>query len=132
MTQFALARSRKQINGLTSLAEVEDGFLSRVAFELFPAVSLNEIYRFDFGGKDIDSLMIDAQKAVIDKNSFQETALYKAVKAVAENVDDFVFWYGADYDELSYIYDVSVLLRKLEDAVSDSFCEIYIHYKKAV
>lgn len=131
MTQFALAKAGRQHSGLKSIFELEDEFLRGAAIDLFPGVSLNEIYFLDVGGKDIDSLMLDAQKAVNDKKCFRETELYKAIEMVSDSVDELVFWYSSDYDDLDYVYDVPELLRKLEGAVSDSFCEVYGRYRKS-
>ncbi|MPY26902.1 hypothetical protein [Shewanella sp. YLB-07] len=131
MTQFALVTTSNAMDGLRSVESFGDEFLLGVAAKLFPGSPLNKVYLLNVGGKDVDSLMLDAQKAVIDNKVFQKTELYKVVNKVAQYVDDFVFWYGSDYDELEYVYDVADLLGKLEREVGDSFCEAYVHYKKA-
>jgi hypothetical protein len=132
MTQFALVTTSKDLDCLQPVDSLGDNFLLGVATKLFPGLPLNKVCLLSVGGKGIDSLMLDAQKAVIDSKSFQETELYKVVDEVAPNVDDFVFWYGSDFDELEYVYNVADLLGRLETSVSDSFCEAYVFYKKAV
>ena len=130
MTQFALARTSKQLDCLESVTELQDSFLLKSAFDLFPEVPLNEIYRIRVKSKDIDDLILDAQKAVVNMQEFQKTEFYRTVKNIAEKVDDLVFWYGSDYDDLDYTYEIPALLLELERNVNDSFCEAYIRYKK--
>lgn len=131
MTQFALV---KMNNGGPSLKPVEglrDDFLSGVARKLFPDSAIDQIFVINTDGKDIDSLMLDAQKLVIDSSEFEGTELYSAIGEIAQAADELIFWYGSDCDDLECVYDVTALLKKLEDAVRDSTCELYIHYKKA-
>lgn len=130
MTQFALASLKKYNFESKSLVKVEGDFLSAIAAELFPNISLSDIYTLDVDGKDIDSLMLDAQKDVIDGIRFQETMLYDVVSELAASISELFLWYGSDYDDIDYVYDVPALLDIIESAVSDSACEVYVRYKK--
>ncbi len=56
--------------------------------------------------------------------------IYGVVTEVAASINEFVFWYGSDYGDLDYVYDVPTLLNIIERAVSDSACEVYIRYKR--
>ena len=130
MTQFALITTNNDLDCLQPLDALNDEFLLNVAISLFPGISLNKIYLFDVGGMSVDDLIVDAQRAVLDNKNFQETHLYSGIKKIIDHADDFVFWYGSDYDDLEYASTAKELLEKLEIAVSDSFCEAYVHYKK--
>jgi hypothetical protein len=132
MTQFVLVKTSNSCPDIKPVEGLKDDFLLGVAGKLFPNSSVNEIFVLDVDGEDIDSLMLDAQKLLIESSKFEETAVYSAIGKVAQAVDELIFWYGSDYDDLECVYDVSVLLRKIEDAVSESACELYIHYKKVM
>lgn len=129
MTQFALVKTRNSCPSIKPASGLQDDFLSGVAGKLFPDTSIDQIFVLSAGGKDIDSLMLDAQKLVIESSKFERTALYSAINNVAQAADELIFWYGSDYDDLECVYDVSSLLSKLEEAVKNSTCELYIHFK---
>lgn len=131
MTQFALVKTSNSCPSLKPVEELGDDFLEGVAGKLFPDSSIDEIFVLDVDGEDIDGLMLDAQKLVIESSKFEGTELYSAIGKVAQAADELIFWYGSDYDDLECVYDVPALLSKLEEAVSDSTCELYIHYKEA-
>ena len=130
MTQFALAKAGSTLDGLKSIEQLQDNSLTTAANKLFPNTPFNEIYAIVISDKDIDSLMLTAQRDLIANRGFKDTKLYKTINRLLSNVDELVFWYGSDCNELENIYDVSVLLNKLEAATSDSCCEAYFHFKK--
>lgn len=130
MTQFALVKTSNNFPGLKPVSELRDDFLAGVASKLFPGSSSDKIFVFDVNGKDVDGLMLDAQKHIVGSSKFEETVLFHTIGKVARAVDEIILWYASDYENLECVYNVSTLLRKLEEAVSDSTCEIYIHYKK--
>ena len=130
MTQFALVITSNRCSGLTPVEEQGDDFLMGVASKLFSDSSIDKIYIIEVDGEDIDSLMLSAQRLVIGSSKFEETALYRVIAQVVQAVDELIFWYGSDYDDLEYVYDAPALLDKLEEAIKDSSCEIYSHYKK--
>jgi hypothetical protein len=129
MTQFALAITKDNCASLAPVEKHRDDFLLEVAIKLFPDSPVSEIFIVDLGGKNIDQLILEAQKAV-EFLQFEKTDLCHAIKKIALAVDELVFWYGSDCDDLDYVYDVSELLNKLKSAVSESACEVYIHYKQ--
>lgn len=131
MTQFALVKSSNSSSHLKSIGELKDDFLSGIVGTLFPNSSDEGIFIICVNGMDIDALMLDAQKQMIKSAKFEGTLLFSVVDEVAQTSDEIIFWYGSDYDGLDCIYDVPALLGKLEEAVSDSACELYIHYKRA-
>jgi hypothetical protein len=131
MTQFALVKTSKTNPNLKPIDEIRDDFLLGIVAKIFPDSSCGRISLFDVDGKDIDSLMLDAQKRVIESSRFEKTVLHGIIDNVARAADELVLWYGSDYEDLECIYDVPTLLSKLEEAVSDSSCELYIHYKKS-
>jgi hypothetical protein len=100
-----------------------------MARKLFPSSSDNNVFVLDSEGKNIDQLMLDAQK-MVRFSKFEKTELYHVINTIAPTVYEFAFWYGSDYEDLDYVYDVPTLLIKLEEAVSESACELYVHYKK--
>ena len=129
MTQFVLVRSSIKRSGLKLVEELHDDFLIGMVVKLFPDSPFGEIFVID-DGEDIDSLMLDAQKQVIESVGFEKTQLYGVVENLAPSVDELIFWYGSESDDLEYVYDVPILLGKLKEAVSDSSCELYLHYKR--
>lgn len=131
MTQFALVKANKSSPHLQPIDELKDDFLLGIVGKLFPGSSDDEIFIIYVDGMDIDALMLDAQKQMIESTKFEGTLLCNVIDKVAQTSDEIIFWYGSDYDGLDYIYDVPALLSKLGEAVSDSACELYIHYKKA-
>lgn len=130
MTQFALAITKNSCTSLVPVETQRDDFLLEIAKKLFPDSPVNEIFVPDLNGKSIDQSMLDAQKAV-ESSPFEKTELCYAVSKIVPTVDELVFWYGSDYDDLDYVYDASTLLSKLKEAVSESVCELYAHFKQA-
>lgn len=129
MTQFVLAITKDSSPSLVPVEKQRDDFLLEMAKNLFPDSPVNEIFVLDLKGKSIDQLMLDAQKE-LEFSQFEKTELCHTISKIVPTVDELVFWYGSDYDDLDYVYDVSTLLRKLKEAVSESACEAYIHYKQ--
>lgn len=127
MTQFALARADKDIYFLKGLNDVSDSFLLKATKKLFPDAPLSSIYKFD-----VDDLMLDAQRAINENIDFESTKLFQSIKKLTNSVDELIFWYGSEYDDLDYVHNESELLSKLKESVSDSFCEVYIHYKRNI
>lgn len=89
-----------------------------------PYASMEQVYSFD-----IDTLMLDAQKQLANKD-FRETELYLKLSTLIPDAKEIVLWYGSDYSDIDYIEDSQEFLARMKDAVSDSFCEAYIHFKK--
>lgn len=129
MTQFVLAITKDSSPSLVPVEKQRDDFLLEMAKNLFPDSPVNEIFVLDLKGKSIDQLMLDAQKE-LEFSQFEKTELCHTISKIVPTVDELVFWYGSDYDDLDYVYDVSTLLRKLKEAVIESACEAYIHYKQ--
>ena len=130
MTQFALAKASSAHDGLKSIEQLQDNFLTTVANKLFPNTPFNKLYAIVILDQDIDSIMLTAQRDLMANRDFKDTVLHKKIVRLLSHVDELVFWYGADYHELEEIYDVSVFLTKLEEATSDSSCEAYFHFKR--
>ncbi len=130
MTQFALALLRKPIVGLVSPARERDGFMTEIARELFPSADSEDVYVINANGKSIEELMLDAQESLIMKSEFDETELSEVVEKLLPAVDELVFWYSSDYTDLDEAHDATHVLRALEDAVSESTCELYLRYQK--
>ncbi len=130
MTQFVLAVSKTHNTNLVPVSRSRNDFLLEIASNLFPNLPLEEVYVIDVNEKDIDALMIDAQKLVIESSRFEQTELFKIMEKVAPSVDELVFWYGSEHEDLDYVYDAPALLSKLKEAVSESTCELYVHYKQ--
>lgn len=128
MTQFALATTGTNSPRLKPVEELHNDFLTETAVRLFSDYSLSEIFVID-GEGGIDSLMLDAQKLVIESSKFEETPLYEVIEKLAQTVDELIFWYGSDFNDLEWVYDAPALLNKLKEAVNTSSCELYIHYK---
>lgn len=130
MTQFALVSANAGNVHIKPIDEIDNDFLADLASKLLPDVSHDRLFIFFSAGKDIDSLMLDAQTLLNEGARFNETMLYRVVDEVAQVAEEIIFWYGSDHANLECIYDVSALLGKTEEAVSDSACELYVHYIK--
>lgn len=130
MTQFALAITKNKSPNLVSVEQQND-FLMEVAKKLFPNSPVSEIYSLDLDGKSIDQLMLDAQKSA-GSLQFEKTDLCQAIREVVSTFEELVFWYGSDYSDLDYVYDVPALIGKLKKSTNSSVCEAYIHYKKSM
>lgn len=130
MTQFVLAKASSENDSLKAIEQLQDEFLMEAASKLFPHSSSSEIYILNINNSNIDSLMVDAQRAVIGDGVFKDTDLYIAIEKIVESIDELVFWYGSDYDDLECVDDIPRLLNLLELSVNDSCCEAYIHYKR--
>ncbi len=132
MTQFALAHMRAPIADLVVPNAEHDRFSTEIVKELFPTADLDDIYVIDVNGKNIDELMTDAQRSLIMQSDFGGTELVKVMKRLIPAVEELVFWYGSDYDDLDEVHDTLQVLRGLESAVSVSTCEAYLRYRTTV
>ena len=130
MTQFVLAVSKTHNTSLVPISRSRNDFLLEIASKLFPDLPLEDVYVIDVNEKDMDALMLDAQKLVVESSRFEQTELFKIMEKVAPSVDELVFWYGSEHEDLDYVYGAPALLSKLKEAVSESTCELYVHYKQ--
>lgn len=124
MTQHILVYSTQKKNSLELVKNNDNTFLLEAANTKMPYASMEQVYSFD-----IDTLMLDAQKQLANKD-FRETELYLKLSTLIPDAKEIVLWYGSDYSDIDYIEDSQEFLARMKDAVSDSFCEAYIHFKK--
>ncbi len=129
MTQFVLAAAKNHSANIVPISELRDDFFLEVSKKLFPDSPFEEIFILEIEGENIDDLMLEAQKSIAQSSKFKETKLYYTISKIAPAINELAFWYGSDYEDLDCIYDIPALLRKLEEAVNESTCELYVHYK---
>lgn len=129
MTQFSLAIMKGSCEGLIPIERHQDDFLLDIAKKIFPGYPVSEIFVLDLKGKTIDQLMLEAQR-LVGFLQFENTELYRELSNILPAVDELVFWYGSDCDDLDFVCDVSDLMSALKCAVSESVCEVYIHYRR--
>lgn len=130
MTQFVLIKTEIHNGKLAKVSNGDEPSILKVAESKFSNCSPTEIYLIKSEGQDIDGLMVEAQKDVVEGKGFEETKLYSIIIELSKEADELVFWYGSESHDLDEIDNVDSLLISLEESISNSFCEAYLHYKK--
>lgn len=135
MSQFVLCIEDKPVEVNAPFLRVsieEDNFLSGVATDVFPETEKKNIFTVAaLNGKPFDSICTAAQVDLAEGKQFSDTELFLCLGWLLESSSNLVLWYGRDYDDLDCVYDRQSLLKKTEDAVVDSSCELYVRYEGA-
>lgn len=131
MTQFVLCQQNEQVDlrKITKIAIQEDKFLKMAASKLFKSCNYADIFSIKYDGKDFDEILTSAQVQIVDGDSIIETDLFDCINILIDGCDCLAFWYGSDWEDLDYIGSKEELLRRAEEALQDSSCELYLHYE---
>jgi hypothetical protein len=135
MTQFALCNEDALLKTKSPFSKVSienDSFLSDVASDVFSGIDTKNIFTIELNGCSFDAICTAAQRDLAEGRKFSETSLFLCIEWLLETCKSLVFWYGCDYDDLDYVYDRESLLGKIEEALIDSSCELYVRYEREV
>lgn len=130
MSQFMLCRLKGNptLSADCQAEKIADGFLLRASNAIFGS---GESYCVKFRGKSIDQLFTDAQKMVNSKHGFEQTELSIFMRAIECSLIEAAFWYGSEFSDLDNVENFTELLAKLGEAVNETSCEAYLHYRQA-
>ena len=131
MTQFVLCKQNGVIDSGCRIMMVpaeRDCFLSKAASSLFPDTQEESLFTIVFDDESFDSLCTAAQQDMAEDKPFTETKLFQCLEKLLESCSEIAFWYAHDYDDLDFVCDKESLLKKIEEALIDSRCELYARY----
>ena len=130
MTQFAICtvNSKEKLARNIELKPVSGCFYQPIVNQLFDKSAKDELFVPIYEGKDIDALCIGAQHDLHNGGCFQSTELFQLVNELKNQVVEFVFWYGNDFEDLEHLNDFPEFLKELEISVWEPACELYMHF----
>lgn len=133
MSQFILLKLEKNniINKFTNIVSIFDIksnsiFLQNCADAFFQGINKNEIFTIS----NFDDLCVIAQRELINSNNIKKTVLWDMLYEL-KNIE-FFCWYGNDLEELKIVNNFDDLILTVENDLSYSSGEIYLHYKSEI
>ena len=105
--------------------EVSD-FLKKGAFWL--GEGSDDIWTFMYMGKEIDSIITEAQRQMHKGVQYQDTQIYALLNCLIDNNIQFAMWYDTYVEDLALCNSKEEVLRVCYEQVMDEsgMCEVYI------
>ena len=103
-----------------------DSFLSKGVFWI--GNQNDNIWTFSYMGKEIDTIITDAQKQMQNGIPFEETIIYSVINLLFDNHISFAMWYDIYVDDLDICKTKKDVLDTCYNHIMDisGMCEIYI------
>ena len=103
--------------------------LAKAAHYHFPGVKFDSLRTFSFNGLSVDDLILDARKAMLSGQTFQNSILY----GILDKLKYFpghkiAIWYASDFFDLPIVPLENLPDAILESALSET-CEIYLQFQ---
>ena len=107
-----------------SIVDASD-FLMRGAFWLG---GTSDIWTFKYKGKEIDSIITDAQSQMHKGIRYQDTQIYKLLNCLIDNNIRFAMWYDVYVENLDLCNTKDEVLNACYEQIMDEsgMCEVYI------
>lgn len=108
-----------------------DYFLSRGIFWI--SSNNNQVWTFDFLGKEIDTIITEAQSQIQEGILYEETLIYKVLNILIDNHISFAMWYDIYIDDLDVCKSKKEVLETCYNQIMDlsGMCEVYIVYNSS-
>lgn len=112
------------------IKEIDD-FLSRGIFWI--SSNNNQVWTFDFLGKEIDTIITEAQSQIQEGILYEETLIYKVLNILIDNHISFAMWYDIYIDDLDVCKSKKEVLETCYNQIMDlsGMCEVYIVYNSS-
>lgn len=100
-------------------------FLMRGAFWLG---GTSDIWTFKYMGKEIDTIITDAQCQMHNGMRYEDTQIYKLINCLIDNNISFAMWYDDYIEELEVCNTKDEVLKACYEQIMDKngMCEVYI------
>lgn len=125
MSECIICKGNAQLSSLGfSIADADD-FLMRGAFWLG---GTNDILTFEYEGKEIDTIITDAQSQMHSGMRYEDTQIYKLINCLIDNNICFAMWYDVYLEDLDLCNTRDEVLRACYEQIMDEsgMCEVYI------
>ena len=125
MSECIICKGNSQLSALGfSIANAGD-FLKRGAFWLG---GTDDIWTFRYKGKEIDSIITDAQSQMQNGIRYQDTQIYELLNCLIDNHICFAMWYDIYVEDLDLCGTKDEVLRTCYEQIMDEsgMCEVYI------
>lgn len=125
MSECIICKGNGQLSGLGfSIVDACD-FLMRGAFWLG---STSDIWTFKYKGKEIDSIITDAQSQMHNGIRYEDTQIYKVLNCLIDNNICFAMWYDVYVEDLDLCNTKDEVLKVCYEQIMDEsgMCEVYI------
>jgi len=125
MSECIICKGSSQLSALGfSILDTND-FLMRGAFWLG---GTGDIWTFKYNGKEIDSIITDAQSQMHKGIQYQDTQIYKLLNCLIDNNIRFAMWYDGYVENLDLCNTKDEVLKACYEQIMDEsgMCEVYI------
>lgn len=125
MSECIICKGNGQLSGLGfSIVDASD-FLMRGAFWLG---STSDIWTFKYKGKEIDSIITDAQSQMHNGIRYEDTQIYKVLNCLIDNNICFAMWYDVYVEDLDLCNTKDEVLKVCYEQIMDEsgMCEVYL------
>ena len=125
MSECIICKGNSQLSAWGfSIANAGD-FLKRGAFWLG---GTDDIWTFQYKGKEIDSIITDAQSQMQNGIRYQDTQIYELLNCLIDNHICFAMWYDIYVEDLDLCSTKDEVLRTCYEQIMDEsgMCEVYI------
>lgn len=112
-----------------SIVDASD-FLMRGAFWLG---GTSDIWTFKYKGKEIDSIITDAQSQMHNGIRYEDTQIYKVLNCLIDNNICFAMWYDVYVEDLDLCNTKDEVLKVCYEQIMDEsgMCEVYLVWNAA-
>lgn len=125
MSECIICKGNAPLNDIQFSITHADNFLMRGAFWLG---GTDDIWTFQFSGKEIDEIITDAQSQMQNGIQYQDTQIYKLLNFLIDNHIHFAMWYDIYVEELVLCKTKEEVLTTCYEQLIDKsgMCEVYI------
>ena len=125
MSECIICKGNGQLSDLGfSIVDASD-FLMRGAFWLG---GTSDIWTFKYRGKEIDSIITDAQSQMHNGIRYEDTQIYKVLNCLIDNNIYFAMWYDVYVEDLDLCNTKDEVLKVCYEQIMDEsgMCEVYL------
>jgi hypothetical protein len=89
-----------------------------------------ETWSFSYKGKEIDTIITDAQEQLQCGIEYKDTDIYKLLVELVDKNISFVMWYDEFWESIDLFSDIKEILKVCYEQILDKsgMCEVYIWY----
>ena len=109
-----------------------DEFLRSAAERIFGAEAIAEAVTVVSNGEDFDSVIVRAQREMIQGQAYENTTLNALLVALTKAAKRVALWYGSDVADLEPVYDLQALGRVVREGLASPSIEVYALFDQRI
>jgi len=109
-----------------------DEFLRSATERIFGAEAIAEAVTVVSNNEDFDSVVVRAQREMIQGQDYENTALNALLIALTKAAKRVALWYGSDVADLEPVYDLQALGRAVREGLASPSVEVYALFDKRI